>query len=84
MPPPSHMTAASHNPVPLVSSHNNIPGAVLRDDLSQARNTVPVQPHTSHESPHDLKGLFSHQGSVPALGNFLICSQVSWCFKSCN
>ena len=86
MPPPSHMTAASHKPVPSVSSHHNTLGAVLRDDLTRGRYTVPehYQPHTTHESLHDLKDLLSHPGSIPALGKFLICTQVSWCFKSCN
>ena len=81
---PGHVTAATYHPVSLGSSRHNALGTVLRDDLTQAKYIAPghYQPHTTHESPHDLKDLFSHPGSIPALGKFIIFTQASWCFKS--
>lgn len=80
--PHGDMKGAAYHPVPAVSSHNNAPGTVLRDDLTQAKYTVPghYQPHTTHESPHDHKDLFSHPGSIPVFGKLSISTQVSWCF----
>ena len=68
--PPGHMKAAAYQPVPAVSSYNNAPGTVLRDDLTQAKYAVPghYQPHTTGESPHDLKDPFSHPEHIPVFG----------------
>ena len=74
MVPTGHMKAAAYHPVPVVSSHNNALGTVLPDDLTQAKYTVPghYQPHTTHESSHDNRDLFSHPGSIPVFGKLSI------------
>ena len=68
--PPGHMKAAAYHPVPALSSYNNAQGTVLRDDLTQAKYAVPghYQPHTTGESPHDLKDPFSHPEHIPVFG----------------
>jgi len=77
MVPTGHMKAAAYHLVPAVPIHSNTSGS--RDDLTQAKYTVPgqYQPHTTHESSHDHKDLFSHPGSIPVFGKLSSSTQVS-------
>lgn len=78
--PPGHMEAAAYHPVPAVSSYKNAPETMLRDDLTQAKHAVPgyYQPHTTDESPHDLKDIFSHPESIPVYGKLSISTLESF------